>query len=261
MNLNGDPAYFGSILHTTLQAAWSAPASGNSTLYVKANVSTAWLVGQELVIHKGGNFASIANDFCVVSIQGTPTWDGSKTTIPVTVLSIPGGAATFALDGDVLHLSRNVRFEKAGYTKTPGNYNTNRAYCYYPYDDMIDAISVNCVEYGGIYNPLITREGYSSLSLTRTYCVSRNCPYGTTSYTDQFGLSTLVNCILFSCNQATMYNKIIHDSFLVGCNYGIYGTYFAVSNTAIFGCSYAVGFNKIIDFNNCSIYANYASLH
>ncbi len=44
---------------------------------------------------------------------------------------------------------------------------------------------------------------------------------------------------------------------MAGCNYGLDGSYIVASNTAVFGCNYAVVYTKIADLNNCHVYANY----
>lgn len=119
----GDPDYYGSDDDTYLQADWAAPASGDSTFYAIDDMSEKWQVGQELVIHKGGAYVHTLNDLCLVNIRDTVTWDGSKSTIPVTMIHIPGGAATFKDGGDVVNVSRNVKLGKLGASINIGTYN------------------------------------------------------------------------------------------------------------------------------------------
>jgi hypothetical protein len=126
LNIYGDPDYFGSVDETTLYQDWSAPGSGNSTIYVAGDFFSTWLVGQQLLIHKGQAYSNYTNDFCLVTIQDTVTYDGTKSTVPVTIASIPGGAATFKATGDVLNISRNVLLYKYGASTVIGNSNTQR---------------------------------------------------------------------------------------------------------------------------------------
>ena len=130
LTVYGDPDYYGSQDNSTLFANWSAPASGNSSLTIAGDFSAKWAIGQELYIHKcssagygtGGN----TNDLCLVTIQGAVTYDGTKSTVPVTMVNIPGGAATFNLGGFVVNASRNVKFSKLGASTTIGQVNSTR---------------------------------------------------------------------------------------------------------------------------------------
>jgi hypothetical protein len=206
LTIYGDPAYYGSVDESRLYQDWSAPASGNSTLYVTGNVSGKWLVGQQLLIHKGQAYSNNTNDFCLVSIQATVTYDGAKSTVPVTMVSIPGGAATFYTTGDVLHVSRNVQLYKSGASTVIGNQNTSRP-------RLINAtplgsynISINDALFTGWYNVI---NGF--------HCnfngVIRNGYFGANGVT----LAT-INGIFYSNNQAMTGIILINSAARVACH-------------------------------------------
>jgi hypothetical protein len=126
ISVYGDPTYYGSLSHSTLYQAWSAPASGDSTIYVAGDLSGKWAVGFQLALHKGTDYASYGTDFCVVAIRDTVTFDGVKSTVPVTLYSIPGGVGTFTSGGFVICLARNVQLKKSNAALGAGDQNGSR---------------------------------------------------------------------------------------------------------------------------------------
>jgi len=127
VNAYGDPDYFGSVFETTLVSSSGAvPAAGNSiTITVLGDFTTKWLAGQELLMHKSGAYASVANDFCRLAIVSLAA-NGANTDIACTVTERLGTSLTCAIHADVWNLSRNVLLYKLGYSQVWNQFNTLR---------------------------------------------------------------------------------------------------------------------------------------
>jgi hypothetical protein len=102
------------------------PAAGNSvTLRIAGDFTTKWIAGQELLVHKGGNYANVSNDFCRLAITSVAA-NGSNTDVACTVTERPAASLTCLVSADVLNVSRNVMFYKLGYNPNLGQIQTIR---------------------------------------------------------------------------------------------------------------------------------------
>lgn len=100
----GDPAYYGSTLNTTLASNWTSGASFTTT----DDMSALWSAGQTLLVHKYTTYSSYLTDVVPVTISSI-----SGTTVNVNFVgggSFPGG--TFYAGGMVVNVSRNVMLGK-----------------------------------------------------------------------------------------------------------------------------------------------------
>jgi hypothetical protein len=192
LNIYGDPDYFGSDYDTVLVSQAVIPAAGNSvTITVAGDFTTKWIAGQELLVHKGGAYASYINDFCRLAITSVAT-NGADTDVVCTVTERPA-ALTCLVGADVLHLSRNVMFYKLGYNANLSQSNTFRPRL--ANGNLAGTSNINCcgVSFGGWYTVLT---GYG---IYNDCCVYRN------GFKAMLGVNMgiLTNIIAFANNHGT----------------------------------------------------------
>jgi hypothetical protein len=151
----GDPDYFGSDCDTVLiSSSGAVPAAGNSiTITVAGDFTTKWVAGQELLMHKGGTYASYINDFCRLAIVSVAA-NGANTDVACTVTERPA-ALTCATGADVLNLSRNVMFYKLSYNANLGQQNTNRPRVTSANVTGTTNYNVHDVSFGGWFNIIL----------------------------------------------------------------------------------------------------------
>ena len=122
-NLSGDPTYYGSQFNYILATQVVIPAATNSvTVTITGNYAANFTAGQELLIHKGGTYASYINDFSRLAVVSAAN-NGANTDISCTVTERPA-ALTCLVGADVLNLSRNVMLYMLSYSQSLGNFNS-----------------------------------------------------------------------------------------------------------------------------------------
>jgi hypothetical protein len=239
----GDPDYFGSDFDTVLVLQAVIPAAGNAiTITVPGDFTTKWAAGQELLVHKGGTYASATNDFCRLAITSLAV-NGANTDIACTVTERPA-VLTCAIGADVLHLTRNVRLYKLGYNANLYQKNTLRPR--FVNSSVAGSTNVNMsgVEIAGFYACLTGNSLYFS-------GVCRNTDYGTSP---TLSLST-INGILFSCYYGSSGNLNNINAHIVNCNFaGLDGSGNLFTGN-IFGNTNGKG-RGIKDIISGNIYAN-----
>lgn len=124
LTIYGDPTFYGSKYNYLLAAQVVIPSSGSVTVTVTGNYAANFTAGQELVIHKGGAYASCTNDFARLAVVSAAN-NGANTDISCTVTERPA-ALTCLVGADVLNLSRNVNLYLLGYNPGIGQVNANR---------------------------------------------------------------------------------------------------------------------------------------
>ena len=229
LTVYGDPDYFGSDYDTVLVSQAVIPAAGNSvTITVPGNFTTKWAVGQELLVHKGGAYASYINDFCRLAITSLAV-NGANTDIACTVTERPA-ALTCLVGADVLNVSRNVLLYKLSYNANLGQNNTNRPRFSNSNGIGTSNINVHDALFGG-WQSVIT--GYGVVFDG----VARNGQYGASS----LNLAT-VNGIFFAVYypvSSTIYSTV--NATIVGSNYGILDNTGVVLSPAMYLVTQTVG--------------------
>jgi hypothetical protein len=125
LTIYGDPTYYGSKFDYILATQVVIPAATNAvTVTVAGNYATNFVAGQELLIHKGGTYASYINDFARLAVVSAAN-NGANTDISCTVTERPA-ALTCLVGADVLNVSRNVLLYKLSYNANLGQTNSNR---------------------------------------------------------------------------------------------------------------------------------------
>ena len=125
LTVYGDPTYYGSKYDYLLATQVVIPAAGNAvTITITGNYAANFLAGQELLIHKGGTYASYINDFARLAVVSAAN-NGANADISCTVTERPA-ALTCLVGADVLHVSRNVLLYLLNYNPSLGQWNSNR---------------------------------------------------------------------------------------------------------------------------------------
>jgi hypothetical protein len=171
-----NPAYYGSIGESALQADWTV----GSVINVNTNVSAAWKAGDTLLVHRGALYSAYATDCDLVTIAvgGVGAWDGSKCAITVN----EAWARIKYAGGKVVNVSRNVILSKASAVTTIGNYNSSRPYC-----NIANTYANPNAEIGGIWTgwyqlyilfhtPItaVIRNGYCGVAYGSYHTISGN---------------------------------------------------------------------------------------
>jgi hypothetical protein len=236
-NLSGDPAYYGSKYDYILATQVAIPAATNAvTVTITGNYAANFASGQELLIHKGGNYSGYINDFARLAVISA-TNNGANTDISCTVTERPA-AITCLVGADVLNLSRNVMYYLLSYNANLGQVNGNRPR--FLCSGLASGnINVNDAMFGSFYYAI------NGTGLVFTNVVIRNGTYAVL----QANLST-ISGIFFSLTTAIGNTyKIILNGYIVGCVNATSGSN-AIINASIFGCS--AGITGI----NLSIFGN-----
>ena len=214
MTIYGDPDYYGSDFDSYLTANAVIPADGNSvTITVKDNFTTKWAIGQQLVVHKGGTYASPVNDFCVLAITGL-TANGSNTDIACTVTHRPGSSLTCLADADVLNVSRNILLYKLSYNQNIGQYNTSRPRLANANVFNTTNVSINDAGFGGWY---ASATGYGYFS---NRCVYRN---GNSAALNIYAGSRIIDMIAFAHGSYVIRNAYTMTLSGYICSGGVHG--------------------------------------
>jgi len=209
-NIYGDPDYYGSDFDTTLVSQAVIPAAGNSvTITVLGDFTTKWAAGHELLVHKGGAWATNGHylDFCRLAITSV-TANGGNTDIACTVTERQAGALTCLTGADVLHLSRNVLLYKLGYNANLNQNNTLRPRMVNSNALPSTNVNINDAGFGG-WNTSITGPSFSSNGV-----VMRNGNFGLTS---QRGSITNAIIAIMSTGASTIYNSNIISCTIAAC--------------------------------------------
>jgi hypothetical protein len=241
-----NPAYYGSVASTTLYANWT---SGQS-FQVAANVSSAWLNGMQMTVHKNTIYSSSTTDTILVTVN-TVSWNGTYSTVTINETA-PG--VTFYTGGIVNLVSRNVILSKQAASTVMGNNNTNR-----PTFTMTNTTSaVNCL-IGGVwtgwyelsisYNaPIrgVIRNGSSGIYLGTGYTISGNI------YSNSNGIS--------QGSGYTISGNIYSNSTGIyqGSGYTISGNIYSNSSGISQGSGYTISGN--IYSNSTGIYCSSGTL-
>lgn len=114
VNLQDDPAYYGSMDYTTL----NGDGTGVVNIPVNDVVNIDWNIGDELLIHKFNTYANYNTDWLLTSIAGFAA--GST----ITCADVVSNA--FKDGARVYNLTRNVQITKVGATTAIGTFNANR---------------------------------------------------------------------------------------------------------------------------------------
>jgi len=169
LTIYGSPNYFGSDFATHLYADWSS----GTNIQVEGDYATKWKAGQILLIHKGRDYVT-TTDVHEAVISGTPTYDGTKTSMTLTATH-PGGTS-FLAGGRVLNMSRNVVLYKSGYATAIGNFNSNRPRILGLYQTASGNINIHNALFGGFYRlynhyqicrNIVLRNGYRTIGGTQ----------------------------------------------------------------------------------------------
>ena len=168
ISLYGDPAYYSNDFDTSLYSAWNG---SDATIYLTGDFSGKWVSGQELLIHKGGVYGTsgCVNDFALVSVNGTITYDGTKSTVPITIVHVPSAGSGFAAGGDVLNISRNIMLYPTGYSHNIGAFPSYRTRMANTSSAGTNNINIQDTQLSG-WNVGITGYGNNTANI-----VGRNC--------------------------------------------------------------------------------------
>ena len=244
-----NPAYYGSLVKATLQANWTS----GTTLYTTEDVSSKWQSGQTIYIHKGALYSNYNTDTFKATINGAPSWDGTKSTIVITEAH-PGG--TFTAGGYIVNASRNVQISKFGANVTVGQYNTNRPFCTFvntagnPFNEIGGAWTgfyAISIKYSGDYaSSTVIRNGvigligagsgeiyevtYRGMIISVQVCM-QYLNTGTVSGYILCGSTVFSGCTNFT-NSADCYsNSVVHfQNFNVTITGSLFGNLYAVQN-------------------------------
>jgi hypothetical protein len=224
LTVYGDPDYFGSDCDAVLAVSSGAvPTAGNSiTITVTGDFTTKWVAGQELIMHKGGTYASYINDFCRLAITSVAA-NGSNTDVACTVTERPA-ALTCAVGADVINVSRNVLIYKLSYNANLGQYNTYRPRIANSNVVGTSNINIHDALFGGWYLPLT---GYGVIFDG----VIRNSNYGgNTIYFAQ------INGVIFSSNYGSTATFCTVNAAMFGIGgYAVVGGWGSLFTGNVFG--------------------------
>jgi hypothetical protein len=243
LTVYGDPDYFGSVDKSTLIASSGAvPAAGNAiTITVAGDFTTKWIVGQELLMHKGGSYGTTGyiNDFCRLTIASTPTANGANTDVPCTVTERPA-TLTCLVGADVLHLTRNVMFYKYGYNANLGQWNSNHPRITNANAAGTANINMSDVSIAGFYQIC---DGYNVFFNG----VVRNSRGATLA---ALYLSTINGLICMNLGGMQAANNCIINAWIASAQYAAHNaTESSIINGNVFGCG--VNANAInLSYNN-----------
>src|SRR5574343_730641 len=266
LSICGDPAYYGSRMLAQLKAAAGTTQTIGTTggtvnltindpTATNNDYSTDWKIGQLVLVHKGGAFAHITNDFCILTITGL-SYSGGLTTLSCNITHNPGGSASYNDTGYVLLVSRNVELRKSGITADLSQTVTNRPRVIAQYGGPPNQsyIRFKDVKFNGLYR------AYQNGWFYAENIVAANC----NSAFDSQTLGDSINTILYSMgssalnssflrftgyicnsygfnNNANLYNSNNELMEIYGVTYGV-GFMLELNFTAnIFSCQYAIG--------------------
>jgi len=246
LTVYGDPDYFGSDYDAVLAASSGAiPTAGNAvTITVTGDFTTKWVIGQELLVHKGGAYASYINDFCRLAITGLAV-NGADTDVACTVTERPA-ALTCLLGADVLNLSRNVMIYKYGFNANLGQANTNRPIVSNANAGLNSNYNVYDAVFAGFAGPIIgtnpvfdgvIRNGTNALQAAIIGQVSgilTSC--GACINTSRYNT---INCTICACPSNVITDS--HYSIFTGDLFGNANTLYQFSNCIFTGNIYSCG--------------------
>ena len=221
----GDPAYYGSKYDYILATQVVIPAATNAvTVTITGNYAVNFVGGQELLIHKGGAYASYINDFARLAVVSAAN-NGANTDISCTVTERPA-ALTCLVGADVLNVSRNVMLYKLGYNANLGQYNTNRP----------RVTNANLYSSSG-FNVNIFDSAISGFSQSIYGCVNVNV------------------VIRNGLNALYIVNSSVISGIVLSCNYGSQGVMNSFVSAQIVGCSYTIMLGSNSSYSG-NIYGN-----
>lgn len=261
LTIYGDPDYYGSVFATQLYNDWNG---SDLTIYLKGDFSSKWITGQRLVLHKGRKWnATTCSDitgFAVVSINGAVTYDGAKSTVPISLIHVPNTATSFLANGDVLNISRNVSIYKLAASENVGVSTT-----YKPYirgtgsltNCVVDSCKFLAVNWGSLLtsfnrtawqnhivsgfapgtpfdNTVMAFAVISSISavglaITNSYLLSTKYGYGAISYTYNCRIYGYSINISSYCSTGMVYESC----FIYSCNIAVTNTFGKLINCSI----------------------------
>ncbi len=125
IELNGDPAFYGSTRYSNFHDDWSA----GDTFYVVGDVTGKWAAGQYLAIERF-NATRVGSphqtQIQTIQIESIGTYDAANDRTPITAVETsPPGSQTYYTGGYVINLTRNVEFGIEATTHTIYAYNAN----------------------------------------------------------------------------------------------------------------------------------------
>ena len=257
-NLSGDPAYYGSKYNYLVATQVIIPAAGNAvTVSVLGNYQSNFVGGQELLIHKGGTYASYINDFARLAVVSAAN-NGINTDISCTVTERPT-TLTCIVGADLLNVSRNVSAYKLGYNNSLGQTNSNRPRLANANVYGSNNININDVSFGGWF---VVVAGYSM----NFNGVIRNSYYGITSsyfcniggivFSSATGIQSGMGNYLSAifCNNYTAVYSANKNTF-TGNMYGNFFL-FIVSNNIICSGNLYSNYEVFQGMSNCIIKGN-----
>lgn len=109
VSVYADPDLYGSQMYAALKNNWSA----GQTFYVAGDVSSKWISGQLLYVHKYAVYASIETDGITLTIDTVGSYDSGNDRTPITITDAAPGV-TFNAGGQVINLARNIEFIDPG---------------------------------------------------------------------------------------------------------------------------------------------------
>lgn len=240
----GDPNYYGSIWKTYF---YTDISGGGYQITVPIDISTKWKNGQEIYIHKGDTFSSQATDAARHVIDGTPTWDGSKSTITIYPAL---GSGTWKQGGLVVNSSRNLILAKNQFLT--GHFLANSLRPTGISGNVTNPHEIDSIELIG-FSPAIT----NIVGITSNNCVYKNVVSLLTSCPDSITNNLTVghSFSFSSCYFSNIYDTIIGattTNLINNCpDFNFYGTIVnSFSSTLV-----STNQTKINYKNGCRIYS------
>ena len=231
VNMYGDPDYFGSDKETYL----ANNCTGTTSITATDDMSSKWNVGDEIAIDKHENYTN----WTTAGIGTTITGFGAGNVIHVAdVIS-----SDYNKNGIIVHLTRNVRFHKAGFDRSWYGINTGRIRLYFTnhtiYPKNFCAVSFAGFYYyyslhmnffinpDGIFNWNVIRNGrqgdYSCENMKRDNCIYYSLQTA--------GMSSCSSGRVWDCicmvSQRLSYSNLhlnIKNTYCYSCNYALYST-------------------------------------
>jgi hypothetical protein len=248
LTIYGDPAYYGSKYDYILATQVVIPAATNAvTVTITGNYQANFIAGQELLIHKGGAYASSTNDFARLAVVSAAN-NGANTDIACTVTERPA-ALTCLVGADVLNVSRNVLCYLLSYNANLGQNNSNRPRMSNSNATGTTNVNVNDASFGGWYTAL---HGVGSFS-----GVVRNGSVGATLTKGQFtGIST---SMVYACQSSGSSTITV---IVASSGYGVSNCANCIINGSIYGCgSAAIRDTNVVGCTiNSNMYSNSSGL-